>query len=894
MHRRIAVIRDFGDQMSQHNNRPDKAREPADGAPRTATWSIRGKLITLFVIIKVVPLLLLAWFAWQGQNWLAARVSDSVVDMFEDMREIARAVADSMERKAVDALDDSARESLERVTTDTARAVALFLYDRDSDIRAASALARDDAAFRRFLELRTRRIERHHPWVLNPTQTAWVPGPEATPRYYRPNAEPSVEDNKRSFNYRQPDERGVFYDRPLFLEMTFVGLDGKERVKVTTSDLTSPELRDVSRRDQTFVKAETYFQHLKDLKPGEIYVSDVIGAYLPSKIIGPYTPAAAAKRGVPFAPEKSAYAGTENPVGERFRGLVRWATPAVENGEIIGWITLALDHDHLMEFTEHIQPTNERYTPIYDAQSGNYAFIWDYKGRSIVHPRHYFIVGYDAETGDPAPPWMDAELYAQWRASGESLAAFLETAPTFLNQSLKKKGAAEQVRDGYLGLDCRYLNHAPQCSGWMDLTAEGGSGSFEILWSGLWKLTTAAAIPYYTGPYGKSPRGFGFVTIGANVDDFHRAATEAKKAADQIVAERGAELQAQLTDIIDLIDRQVDVIARQLTGSTAIMTFLVIGVAVWMASVLTRRITTVVDGIRRFENGELSRRLPVSGGDEMGRLAQSFNSMADRVEESIQRLKEAKTKAEEASRMKTEFLANVSHELRTPLNGVIGFAELIRDDAETEDMRENAEVIEKSSRHLLELVNSILDVAKIEAGALSIKLSEVDASEAARTAAVAHTASAAAKGLNLTLDVDDGMAAIVAADPTRLQQVLHNLIHNAVKFTENGEVTVSLKLAADGGAAEFAVRDTGPGIPENMREAVFEAFRQVDAFVTRGQGGAGLGLALARSLVLAMGGELRLQSEVGVGSVFIVSLPIAADQSAARAAGAPAATAAAM
>lgn len=863
--------------MSQTQDEPKPATRQA--APAGA-WSIRGKLITLFVLIKVVPLLALAWFAWQGQNWLAERVSDSVVDMFEEMRQTARTVAESMEKTAVKALNESARESLERVTTDAARAVALFLYDRDSDIRAASAVDRSEAAFRRFLELRTRRIERHHPWVLNPTATAWAPGPEATPRYYRPDAEPSVEDNKRSFNYRQPDERGIIEDRPLFLEMTFIGLDGMERLKVTTSGLTAPNLRDVSRRDQTFIKAETYFQHLKDLKPGEIYVSDVIGAYLPSKIIGPYTPAAAAKRGIPYQPEQSAYAGTENPVGERFRGLVRWATPVVENGEIVGWITLALDHDHLMEFTEHIQPTNERYTPIYDAQSGNYAFIWDYKGRSIVHPRHYFIVGYDPETGDPAPPWMDAGLYAEWRASGKSLAAFLADAPTFLEQSLKKKGAAEQVRDGYLGLDCRYLNHAPQCAGWMDLTAEGGSGSFEILWSGLWKLTTAAAIPYYTGPYGKSPRGFGFVTIGANVDDFHRAATESKKAADQIVAERGAQLQGQLNDVIELIGHQVDVIARQLTGSTAIMTVLVIGVAVWMASVLTRRITTVVDGIRRFENGELSRRLPISSRDEMGRLAASFNSMADRVEESIQRLQEAKTKAEEASRMKTEFLANVSHELRTPLNGVIGFAELIRDDAETDDMRENAEVIEKSSRHLLELVNSILDVAKIEAGALPVKLTPVDAAEAARTAASAHTASAAAKGLALKVDIADDVPAAVLADPTRLQQVLHNLIHNAVKFTQNGAVSVSVSRSDDGGAALFSVRDTGPGIPESMREAVFEAFRQVDCFVTRGQGGAGLGLALARSLVLAMHGKLDLQSEVGVGSVFTVVLPAANGDSA--------------
>ena len=194
--------------------------------PRTGL-SIRSKLIVVFVGIKVLPLLALAWFAWQGHTWLATQVSKSVVGMFSEMQEIARTVAQSMEKTAAQALDATARESLERVTTDTARAVAAFLYDRDRDIRAAAATPLNDEDFRRFLDVHARRVERHHAWVLNPLRTAWVPGPEATPRYYRPAAEPSVEDNKRSFNYRQPDEFALIENRPLFLEITFIGLDGK-------------------------------------------------------------------------------------------------------------------------------------------------------------------------------------------------------------------------------------------------------------------------------------------------------------------------------------------------------------------------------------------------------------------------------------------------------------------------------------------------------------------------------------------------------------------------------------------------------------------------------------------------------------------------------------------
>ena len=838
---------------------------------KTRSLGIRAKLILIFVVIKVIPLLLLAAFAWRGQVWLAEHVSDNVLTMAQTMRETVDEVANSTTGAAIKALDDSARETLERLTTDTARAVAAFLYDRDHDIRSAALVEPSEDGYRRFLTERKRTIETNHPWVPSPDGTKWVPGPDATPRYDQPPVKPSAEDNAKNFNYRQPEEVSIIEDRPLFLEMTFVGLDGKEKVKVTTSPRVSPELKDVSQRFNTYVHAEDYFQKLQSLKPGEIYVSDVIGAYVPTRMIGPFTPKSAEAKNLPFTPEASAYAGTENPVGKHFEGLVRWATPVVKNGQIVGWVTLALNHDHLMEFTNHILPTSDRYSPIPDAASGNYAFIWDYKGRSIVHPRHYFITGYDPETGELAVPWLDAELYAQWKDSGKPIREFLDSVPTFKEQSLKKKGSVELVKAGTVGLDCRYLNHAPQCSGWMDLTQNGGSGSFEIFWSGLWKLTTAATIPYYTGPYAASRRGFGFVTIGANVDDFHRAATDAKQSADKLVAQRGAELQSLLDDVLGLIKRQVATMARQLTVSTLLMSVLVIGIAIWMASFLTRRITTIISGIRRFEAGELDQRLPVKGGDEMANLAGSFNEMADRVQESIERLTEARRKAEEASRMKSEFLASMSHELRTPLNGIIGFAELLRDEAESEESRENADIIERSSRHLLDLVNSILDIAKIEAGEMVLNIQQVNLSALGGEVASVHQPVAVAKGLEFEITLMDNVPPTVAADPTRLRQVLHNLLNNAVKFTETGKV--SLTVEGRDGEVEFRLQDTGPGIPEDLQEAVFEKFRQVDDFLTRSHGGTGLGLALARHLAQLMGGRLSLESRPGEGCIFRFILP---------------------
>jgi len=290
-----------------------------------------------------------------------------------------------------------------------------------------------------------------------------------------------------------------------------------------------------------------------------------------------------------------------------------------------------------------------------------------------------------------------------------------------------------------------------------------------------------------------------------------------------------------------------------------------------MASFLTRRITTIISGIRRFEAGELDQRLPVKGGDEMANLAGSFNEMADRVQESIERLTEARRKAEEASRMKSEFLASMSHELRTPLNGIIGFAELLRDEAESEESRENADIIERSSRHLLDLVNSILDIAKIEAGEMVLNIQQVNLSALGGEVASVHQPVAVAKGLEFEITLMDNVPPTVAADPTRLRQVLHNLLNNAVKFTETGKV--SLTVEGRDGEVEFRLQDTGPGIPEDLQEAVFEKFRQVDDFLTRSHGGTGLGLALARHLAQLMGGRLSLESRPGEGCIFRFILP---------------------
>ena len=353
---------------------------------------IRGKLISIFVLIKVVPLLLLAGFAWFATSQLGNDVSIKAGNMADAMLSTIKTVGQTVTDDSIRALDQRSRDAIEALTTDAAKEIADFLHDRDADIRQAAALEPSEAAFRRFLSEHSRPVYQHGPWKLAEDGQSWLPE-QAVVREAKVTR-PVLPDNAKDFHARPPEYFGESELRPLFVEMTFVDLNGNEKIKITTGQLTEKGLKNVVDRRNTFIKAETYFAELKKLKAGEIYVSDVIGAYVPTHAIGPYLPAALEKAGKPFKPEDSAYAGTENPLGKRFRGIVRWAMPVVRAGQTIGYVTLALDHDHIRQFSDRLVPTDGRYTPIADPIKGNYAFIWDHKSRSFSHPRDYFIVGY--------------------------------------------------------------------------------------------------------------------------------------------------------------------------------------------------------------------------------------------------------------------------------------------------------------------------------------------------------------------------------------------------------------------------------------------------------------------------------------------------------------------
>ena len=228
--------------------------------------------------------------------------------------------------------------------------------------------------------------------------------------------------------------------------------------------------------------------------------------------------------------------------------------------------------------------------------------------------------------------------------------------------------------------------------------------------------------------------------------------------------------------------------------------------------------------------------------------------------------------ANAATQLKSEFLANMSHEIRTPMNAIIGMSTLAMDSTSHEEQQEFLTDVVSSAESLLSLLNEILDLSKIEAGRLELNPIPTSIVDVVRDATNFLKTMATQKNIDLGYRVSPALHGQVLADPVRLRQVLLNLIGNATKFTERGSVTVEASVASeseDTVCARFAVRDTGPGIPADKQEIIFEAFRQADGSISRKHGGTGLGLAISSRLVGMMGGRIWVESTVGIGSTFL-------------------------
>jgi signal transduction histidine kinase len=367
--------------------------------------------------------------------------------------------------------------------------------------------------------------------------------------------------------------------------------------------------------------------------------------------------------------------------------------------------------------------------------------------------------------------------------------------------------------------------------------------------------------------------GFAFLQIMDNTEAISTAVSE-------FVA---LQLQAQAS-----VQQDAEAVQRQALMTQYLSAALAVLLALIFSGIISRSVSrpmqTLTEVTQDIAAGDYTKRTGITTRDETGQLAQSIDTMVSVIQQretdlrdQTSRLRVATAKAREAARVKGEFMANISHELRTPLNAIIGFSDILLMGMAgelSEKQHHQIERLRANGQRLLDLVNDILDLARIEAQRVELVTKPFKPRDLADRLAKQVEPLAADRDLHFTTTVDADVPETLVGDVQRVEQVVLNLLSNAFKFTEQGHVT--LRVSADLSTRQWkvAVQDTGVGIPPHALDLIFEEFRQVDGSSTRAYQGSGLGLAISRNLVRIMEGQITVESEPGKGSTFTVTLPL--------------------
>jgi signal transduction histidine kinase len=402
---------------------------------------------------------------------------------------------------------------------------------------------------------------------------------------------------------------------------------------------------------------------------------------------------------------------------------------------------------------------------------------------------------------------------------------------------------------------------------------------------------------FYFSAAGRPPITIDFygrpVSFPGNLDDPQSVIAYERGPGHPHVAAKAAVRGTPWTIIGELSETAATARPRALLRRLMIIALLLVAVGTAGVFLLSRWITgpirQMTNASRAIARGDYSQRVRVTRGDELGQLARTFNGMSAQVEHSQRGLEEARRAAEHASHVKSQFLATMSHEIRTPINAIIGYTELLDlgiSGTLTDEQRAQLARIRASGRHLVGLIDDVLDLSKVEAGQMDVERSPAVAGAAVETALSLVRPQAAAKAIQLASACEGDRNAPYLGDQARVQQILINLLSNAVKFTASrGRVSVRCGTAdaeagpahasvnGDGTWTYVTVEDTGIGIPEEKIESIFQPFAQVESGYTRTHGGTGLGLTISRRLARLMGGDLTVESREGEGSRFTLWVP---------------------